>query len=150
MTQVKEILGKADSIPDAEMRLNDLSNFQYESDIDILIKSMEEDLRQDQRSSPKDALVNFNAIWKAKIDREIIEFIYPPKGRVPVIKYDLKKVFDDKLVTVRKDDSGEYIAIDFPNLKPKQYYMVDYDNEQYAVRKLTNEKVELVRVVENG
>jgi hypothetical protein len=54
-----------------------------------------------------------------------------------------KTVVDDKIVTNNKDDKGEYIEIDHSNMKSDQDYIVNYDNQNYVVKKLKDGKVKV-------
>ena len=62
----------------------------------------------------------------------------------------IELVIDGNIVTKNKDGDGEYIEIDYSNLMPDTNYVVNYDNQLYGVKRITDGKFEFFEVMYNG
>jgi len=55
---------------------------------------------------------------------------------------------DKKPVTVGSDEEKEFIEIDVENMDLNKFYLVNYDNEMFAVKKISDDKVTFCDVIQ--
>jgi hypothetical protein len=53
----------------------------------------------------------------------------------------------DTLVSVKMDEEKEYIDIDYQNLEQNKFYLVQYQGEIYAVKKISQHELAFYDVV---
>lgn len=74
------------------------------------------------------------------------------EGKLAELQYTMSQLLSqystvDTLVSVKMDEEKEYLDIDYQNLEQNKFYLVQYQGEIYAVRKISQHELAFYEVV---
>ena len=150
--QILRILDESENVDQFKESINRATDYKFRMEVDHLVLSLDAitDEMMKTNNISQNSLEylhhNFNLITR------LSELGYTHKESYDYFRDKISKIFnkllviDDEIVTNNKDDDGEYIEIDYSNLKSNQNYVVNNDNQEYFVNMLEDGKVRFAEV----
>ena len=89
---------------------------------------------------PNQILSEFESIYKSQFAAML------DMSRFAAMLNIMATITDTRAVSVKKDAEKEYIGINPEALKAGTFYRVHYDDEDYLIRKSTDDKIEFFEV----
>jgi hypothetical protein len=98
------------------------------------------------------AEIFFEQRLKSPTELELSNRISMIEGKLAELQYTMSQLLSqystvDTLVSVKTDEEKEYIDIDYQNLEQNKFYLVQYQGEIYAVKKISQHELAFYDVV---
>jgi hypothetical protein len=94
----------------------------------------------------------FQQRLKSPTELDLSNRISMIEGKLAELQYTMRQLLSqystvDTLVSVKMDEEKEYIDIDYQNLEQNKFYLVQYQGEIYAVKKISQHELAFYDVV---